>query len=268
MKRAIFSFLFCVIAASAQQTVLQKLLTNVSTVPQITAPINNVGQSGHSVLVQFSDAPGNTCSSARVQAELEYSFNNTSWFAFGSPVSNTPISAPNAPGVLYVGSGVFNYIRFNLSNFDTTNCRITAWYSGALTYNPLTLMAGAGSNADKRQYNPIVACDKMAGGASFAPGPGIFALTLEPGQPIRVCALIVSNTSAVDGTFRLSGDNNSTCGTGGNFLTPSISLPAKQTFTLGSGIGQLFTLPNTYICLTYTGTNSTFTATAVYTVGN
>lgn len=133
MTRALL-LLLGVVASSAwaQPTSLIQQLLNATGTAAPSGDVNNVGQTGHQAYLTFSNAPSHTCSSPSATGQLEYSFDNTTFTAFGTPTSSTTVGS----GTAYVGQGAFGYVRFNLVSFDTTNCRATVWYTGTTAFSP------------------------------------------------------------------------------------------------------------------------------------
>jgi hypothetical protein len=118
-------------SGAVSNSVYATLFQNV-TAATISSNVLNAGQVGHQVNLQFSNAPTMTCGLNNLaSAQLEFSYDNVSWKAFGYPTS----TSTNSGSLIYTyyGTGAYPYVRFNLVGFDTTNCLATAYYSGGLT---------------------------------------------------------------------------------------------------------------------------------------
>lgn len=253
---------------------LQALFSN-ATAPQ-TAIISNSGQVGHFVYLQLSNAPSQICSpgGASTNASLEYSFDNSTWSAFGSPQS--AIQDVGVVAQLYVGGGLFNYIRFNLRGFDTTNCRATAYYTG-FTQLALQSVQGASPTGTKLEGGslhflsplytggvgnggkmvPIEACDRNISGSVTAGTSGVVQAGAT-NQLTYVCFIAV--TLSANGTFKLQQAVAGGSCAGALDISPAFTVAANTPFVLGTGLGTVVRTTGVAfdLCLVATGGNATY----------
>lgn len=257
MKRFLLCILFLVLPAMAQQTVVQLLFTNATSFPTITAPISNQGQTGHFVQLQLANASGQTCSFPSVQAQLEYSFDNTNWTAFGSPQTGYQITSLKT--INYSGSGLYNYVRFKLLTFNSSTCVASAWYTGTSTPAfgtvqgtfPSGTVIAAGTTLGTVQFppvfvggvgsttlQPVVACDQSAFATVTAGSTSsiVNGLTSSPLGVVHVCSVVI--TMAATGTVQLVASALANCSSPVN-LTPAFHLAANTPLALGSGLGTV-----------------------------
>lgn len=264
MRRILLLLACCGVILGQPSVQFNKLLSNVS----MTGPsgvATNVGQIGHSAYLFFTNAPSHTCSSPNATAQLEYSFDNSIWTAFGSPQSATTVMS----GQAYIGQGAFAYIRFNLVSFDTTNCLATVWYAGTSQPLAIQLNGPIGSTAS------LVVCDK-ASASSFSQGSTFpIVLVAKPSSgAIHVCSISiqVSGTTTGEVGYGTSGgtacQGSSISGSGTDLIPLGSFALGVNTFGAGS-LGQTFLVPaGNQICFGYNGTNTgvTYNVTVAYTV--
>lgn len=116
--------------APGANVVYQQILTGANTGPSNN--VRNIGQSMHSVTVQFVNATAHTCSNPT----LTLGFENSSDSAHYSPLGSVVIVKGNSDLALtpvhLVAYGAYPYIRVNYISGDTTNCRINAFYTGTI----------------------------------------------------------------------------------------------------------------------------------------
>ncbi len=233
-----------------------------------SATVPNIGQIGHQVFLKFSNAPAKTCTAVgnTIQAQLEFSYDNSSWTAFGTPNADPTI------GVLsqtYFGNGVYPFVRFNLSTFDTTNCRVNGYYTGtsnsaalgspAGTINtlvPSNAIVSIGGGISSQRIAPIRICDVVD--VSSAPqAAGTVALESLPtsgfGSILGYCGITATSTGV--STIQLVQGTGTGC-TSPTILSPIYNLVAGVPVNVGSVYGVLFTAfgqLGDHVCLVVTG---------------
>ncbi len=277
-------------SGSATTSIYMTLGTNVSTTPTITSNVTNVGQVGHQVIVQLSNASAHTCTFANVTvgATLQFSYDNTNWSNFGNPTPNDANNVPYTGVTAYFGAGSYPYVRFYLSSFDNTNCVAAIFYTGSTQQSALvstnTIIGGyvgnIGSNAsggltninftpiatfnNNRAY-PLVQCTNPINSLGTAYTAGTYYLGMATQQVVGasqagvgVCNIIASASAA--GSFQLFRSSTADCLSPlGSVKFGPIYLPANGSFTLGNGTGLVYVINaiNTsaqYVCATVTGT--------------
>lgn len=266
-----------------QPVVYQQVFTNAVTVPQTSSTIYNVGQVGQQVYFRFTNRPAHTCSSPAPDSTmgLSFSYDNTNWEQFG--LTNIIDQTSNSVSYMVIGTGVFPFVRAQITSFDTTNCQLNAWYTGTslsplvnviqgnspygtfLTAannvfmnngtNPIA-MGGMGSS----RLRPLVTCDNSQ--ALTVTAGTTTALTLPSYGTVHICGyqitLTAAGTAQLDGYTTVAGNViGGACTTPFILspLTPAFDLAAKTPLVVGNGLGQIFfTIPlSTAICLSATG---------------
>src|SRR5579871_4772418 len=153
IQRLTLSLCFAAAAfAQRSDSINQSLfnVTGVQTFP-LNATVRNIGQEYHRAMILFSEPlpfTGTHCyaSTAPVQMEFQGSFDNTTWFPLGSPLSYVNSPASNVtpvnllPPVQIEAQGAYPYLRFHIAVYDSTNCNVSVWYSGTLYPTGNTLM--------------------------------------------------------------------------------------------------------------------------------
>lgn len=267
--------LCCALLGQQTNTVYSTLFTNVSAsiIAPITGSLTNIGQSNHQVVLVFSNAPAHTCSTKTANGQLEFSYDNTNWLVFGSPTD--AITTPNT--AIWFGSGAFPFVRFNLVSFDTTNCRVSGFYSGILggalstqvtgqqpvgqqvngSLKPVLLGGLSGNdNTTKSTVSVVPICTKTF----WTEAASLVASQIIPPAPagasIKICSLSASaksGSAAGNVSVQLyEGSVANACaigqGTLGNYY-----LAAKSTIALNGGMGPIFSTHSSGgggVCLT------------------
>lgn len=118
------------VMAQRSDTVFKVVFDRTTTLGPST-PITNNGQSYHLVTYSVASTPAHTCSIfwTNGQIQLEGSFDNTTYVRIGQPVTSLQEGFPAQSWAW----GAYPYIRINYIAGDTTNCALTANYSGSLT---------------------------------------------------------------------------------------------------------------------------------------
>lgn len=238
MRRALSILLLAGACALGQSPVLIQNLLLSGAAAAASSPVNNVGQIGHSAYLSFTNAPSHTCTNAAATAQLEYSFDNSTWTAFGSPMASSTVSG----GQSYIGQGGFAYIRFNLVSFDTTNCRATVWYVGTSQPLAITLSGALGIGS-------VTTCNMSTSVAMSSGGTGGTVIPKPSSGSIHVCGVVISMNANDNITFSYGPTTGSGClgatgsGTGTDITTYSQS-SGNSTLTVGSAaLGNIFTAP-------------------------
>jgi hypothetical protein len=290
MKRLLFAIAFFAVFAQGQ-TVVKKIISNASAPVAVEVP--NVQQVGHQAYVQLSDAPGQTCTLPAFSGGFQYSFDESTWTGFGT----IPGLGNTVKTFTYYGTGLYNYVRFVVGSFDTTNCVVSAWYTGTsqpvyqagqggapnsvgvttrgggtgsltIGINPV-LVGGLGTSGTAPGLGaptPPTVCDQRSNVLATA---GTSAVVLNTGTPSQVCS--VSVTLTANGTFQLflSTSLDTSCTGHTENITPVFTLNAGVPFVVSGGFGSLFsTLTGTSsrpLCVAATGGNAAVWATyAIY----
>lgn len=272
--------------AQRSDTVYSTLFSGVA-VATISSAVENIGQSNHQVTVLFSNAPSQTCSSPAYEGEFQYSYDNVTYAAFGTPnTTNGPSNS--AERAIWYATGAFPYVRFRLSTFDTTNCRATAVYSGVLggslntqiqgtlqiggqgaqSIKPVVIggMSGSGtSNALFDIVNPAAYCNQVYVG-SIAAGSATLMMGSTFGQT-QICNITIQ-TSGAASTVAIAVYTENTCVTKLADLTPAFSLPLNVLpFSFSGGFSPAIPNSNSgFICATVTGGGATALIQATYAV--
>jgi hypothetical protein len=116
--------------AQRSDTIYQTIFTNI-TAPTASAAVHNIGQNIHLLSILFTSQSGHTCSAPAPNIGIEGGFNGTQYTRVASITSISPDDSGNL-AALVTGLGAFPFVRINARGFDTTNCQLSAWYSGSL----------------------------------------------------------------------------------------------------------------------------------------
>lgn len=120
-----------------RQTVFNNVASN-SAAASVTGMATAIGQDLHTVFGLFSNATGETCTTATEVGDvfLDVSFDNITYFRLAT--ASAPLSTLDQGGVnalsLYA-KGSYPYIRIGADNGNVTKCRTTLWYSGNVSGN-------------------------------------------------------------------------------------------------------------------------------------
>lgn len=116
--------------APGTSVVYQQILTSANTGP--SANVRNIGQSMHSLTIQYLNAPSHTCSSPTLLLNFESSTDGSHYSVMGSPLIVLSGMATGSTVNHLIAYGAFPYVRINYASGDSTNCRINAFYSGTI----------------------------------------------------------------------------------------------------------------------------------------
>lgn len=122
-----------VIFAQRTDTIYHRLFSGLQQAPTASERVRNIGQSGHMMLLLLRNAPNKTCTAPQtIDAGLEASFDGQVWVPAGTQatVANADINGNIVASV--TAQGAYPYVRAHVRAFDTTNCRLDAWYSGTV----------------------------------------------------------------------------------------------------------------------------------------
>jgi hypothetical protein len=198
------------------------------------------------------------------QSSLQFSFDGITYTNFGAAIN--PAGATGLT-VLFVGTGAYPRVRFFLGQYDTTDCFVSAFYSGATT-NPYTQVIGSANNGTPAPPPVVIggvgngggvqgfaACNAMQGGTIAAGTTAQIIGSVASGNlTTKICSIAIS--AAVAATATLSTGQGLTCSSGPvmqvtQFVAP---LAAGIPFNYGTGIGAVFTgNPGLTFCLQATG---------------
>ncbi len=120
--------------AQGGNSVYQLMLNGVTTLGA-SVPVRNIGQQYSLLAVKASEIATTSCATFGWSGviQLEASYDNTTYFAIGSPItfiSNGQTITTSAPGA-------FSYIRVDYLNGTVSTCKLTAYYSGTVTGTPI-----------------------------------------------------------------------------------------------------------------------------------
>ncbi len=260
MRRALLLLICSAVYSAAQAPALIQNVFNAASSASASGPVNNVGQIGHSAYLTFTNAPSHTCTTPAATAQLEYSFDNSTWIAFGAPQSGTTVMS----GQAYIGQGGFGYVRFNLVSFDTTNCRATVWYVGTAQPLAIQLSGPIGSTGT------LVVCDHTA---TASPSAGVVTQMIaapSSGQ-IRICEIQISTASTPTSAFNIGYGTSVGAGCVGTPIDAGTNILPQQTIgagstTFGSNLGQLVpTVPvGKVVCAESSGASTVLILYAVF----
>lgn len=276
--RALILSALCFPAAAQQPSVVQKLFS-VVTGPTASSPVNNIGQTAHTVFLSFTSSNGvSSCSppqTSAFSAQLEYSFDGQNYSAFGVPNQHTTFAQGSLSAVqIYTGTGVYNYVRFRLITFSgSVGCRASAWYTGSLT--PATvLLTGLGSpqatsgqqslNSNQPNY-PVFTCDRVTSLHVTAGNVGTFTVSNQ--FPVRVCS-VVASTAAAAAILQFYEDTIASCTGSSTTLGSKINLTNSGPLTWGNGLGQLFSTSPSFTTLCAGATTADIDVMISYVAGN
>lgn len=141
MKKRLLLLLLMAAACSGQAPVQYQQVFNGVSAATNSNPVQNIGQSTHTLVVGLRNSPGHTCVAAStallssIQASGDQTSTPTNWFTPPSSISTMPV--PNASGSVYVKTkevrttGSYPWVRATVGGFDTTNCVADGFYFGS-----------------------------------------------------------------------------------------------------------------------------------------
>jgi len=151
--RILLSLVLVILPAAAQRsdTIFAAPLSNVTSAPVYSAPIRNIGQSGHLIWVQLFNNP--VCNApATVDIGLEASFNGTAWSPVGTTITTVPLDINNNLIASATAQGSFPYVRAAVRSL-ASGCRADIRYSGTVGgQGTVSIEGGAGGGVIFPKY--------------------------------------------------------------------------------------------------------------------
>ena len=260
-------------SGSASTSIYVTLFTNQAT-SAASGTVPNIGQIGHQVVVNYSNAPAHTCPVTNISSNsaLQYSYDNSAWFPFGTPSFGSTVVGLNAA---YTGSGAFPFVRFQPGSFDTTDCLITAYYTGSSSSS--NLLTATSANAAK--VVPTTTYTTIAGLSSRFVIP-IYSCTNQITLPVPLTAgtnaifsgltggtgiCYIAATTLGTSTVQLTAGTDATCTANSQTLTTAMNITNSAPFILGGGLGLVAEVNPTsglgsgvtpyFLCAVSTGSN-------------
>ena len=158
MKQIIAILLFSIGIANAQQTstIFQQVISGnepcvgssctgtILPLPYASVNMNAIGQANHAMSITLTNAPAKTCLGGVVDIGMEYSFDTVTYTRFGDQLTTIALNADSQYTTVANAYGAYPYVRLKVRGFDSTNCILTAAYSGVVAGQAtITLTAGA-----------------------------------------------------------------------------------------------------------------------------
>lgn len=100
--------------------------------PYASNTVRAIGQANHAMSMTLTNAPSHTCSGGSVDWGMEYSFDNVMFTRFGDQTTSLSANSDGQYTIVVNAYGAYPYVRLKVRNFDTTNCVLTAAYSGVI----------------------------------------------------------------------------------------------------------------------------------------
>lgn len=254
-------------------TVYSTLFTNTAApvIVPVSGTLTNIGQSNHQVVLVFSNAPSHTCSNKTATGQLEFSYDNTNWLVFGSPTA----AITSANTAIWFGSGAFPFVRFNLTSFDTTNCRVSGYYSGILggalstqvtgqqpvgqqvlgSLRPIVIGGLSGVDNTNRSIVAAVPICNKSFSFKFSTDNTTHLVSgiTSAGVSIKVCSVVINSnpitTPADDTNIRIFQGTDNTCSVlSATFI--DVTVARYSVASMNGGISPLFTTASgTSLCV-------------------
>ncbi len=225
--KLIIGLLLCAGVALGQgsSTIFQKLYNNYTgTAPSFTVAVRNTGQEFHQITVNVTDN-GGSCSLTSLIIQLQGSFDQTTYFNIGVPISTANAQSPYNTYIFSSVAGAFTYVRGALTSYAQTNCKLNAWYSGSPTGYP-TGTAPTPVATDNFKYQTSTSAGATYQGAASCAGSGLVPV---------IYAAIVADYTPGNATELTLGYATAPAGTG---------FVAKMTLYLeAGGAGSIVVLP-------------------------
>jgi hypothetical protein len=273
------------LAGQRSDTIYQVLTTDNSSTNYISGNVNNIGQAGHIVIVTFFSL----CENLGITAQLEQSFDNSTWTGFGSPqggtLQSTALVTPPNPA-LYYGAGAYPFVRFHIYSVGPT-CPFNVYYSGSVNTTSIQASTGpnpTGSNVLQRgaagySLNPIITggigdgdtviptpvCTKDISANAVSAGTvslGAMTYTGQTVVPSKIgfCFIEVT-TAAATATVQFGVSftgGGSPCASGVLNFGPIYNVTSSAPLVMGTGVGNILsyvTVPSAQptLCMTVTG---------------
>ena len=271
MKRAPVIFVFACAACFGQgsNTILLNVFRTpsnptgqISTYPQASTAIQNIGQGSHLIQVIETNATGQTCntSDGNILVRLEASLDNTLWTPVGTPITLAIADVFGHITGSTIAFGAFPFLRVNVLSFSNISCVLTVEYSGTLYPSSLNPALSSVQSNYQTANAEINSTTGIGGGAlnlligGDGPGSG-------PGGRIVIYGLFVTNEGATTTTVRLYETTSSSCSTGSILGVPFSAI--------GTGVlaGQTYSFPTSAVPF-YTGKVANGTSNLCAQIGN
>jgi hypothetical protein len=131
MKKQFILVLLTALAWSQRPQTIHQLVFQNITSTRASSPVRNMGAVSHLLMVQLTSQSGRTCSGGAVNIGLEASYDRMTWTPVGAQLTGITADANGNLVGLATAQGAYPYVRVNVRSFDTTNCQLTAWYTGS-----------------------------------------------------------------------------------------------------------------------------------------
>ena len=147
MKKLLFALALAGTLLGQQgNTVFQNVYVGITTASHNSLPLRNIGNSGHLLWVLLVAQPTKTCSSPQtVNVGLESSFDNVTWTPAGAQVTSVTADANGNLVTTTTAQGAYPFMRVAVRSFDTTNCALSASYSGTVGSQSVINVTSAGA---------------------------------------------------------------------------------------------------------------------------
>lgn len=218
-----------------------QLAINGVTTATASTFMRNVGQAQHGI---FVSATGCSVLPGSVNAAVQGSYDNISYFAIGPATVTMKSSSASAASGLGTGAGAYPYIRVNYASNTGTGCTISIWYTGAV--NPSGVinasnyyLTGTGSPTGAA----TVSLFPSVSGARFVIY-GLYVINITGGTN-TLNVFDISNGAACTGSTGYSIFAGATISANEKIIMPTSTVP-YLIGTVGSGL-----------CMTTTGAGTT-----------
>jgi hypothetical protein len=131
MRKRFIALLFAALAWSQRPQTIHQLVFQNITSARASTPVRNMGAVSHLLMVQLTSQAGKTCSGGAANIGLEASYDQKTWTPIGAQLTGITADANGNLVGLTTAQGAYPYVRVNVRSFDTTNCQLTAWYTGS-----------------------------------------------------------------------------------------------------------------------------------------
>lgn len=137
----VVALLLAVVASAPAQNEFTRLFNAFSNqatdgAAVLSPALPNIGQSQHRATIYFTDAPGQTCvghaTDISFVANDELAELDATLFRIGVPLTSVAADSAGVISGQLTAHGAFRVTKIVAANFDTTNCRLWATYSGTL----------------------------------------------------------------------------------------------------------------------------------------
>lgn len=172
-------------------TVYTTIGTNVVTTGILAQKPRQIGQSFHLLQVSAATVGVGTCGVGASgwigDVHMEGSFDNTNWLTIGGTVYNLDVNTQK----YITASGSFPYLRINYAYGNTTNCKISIYYSGNVTGSLSTNTIPAVNDGFVYFHGLIIGPDTVAP----------MNMSCDPGTRLAVYSLYLMNVQGATSTI-------------------------------------------------------------------